>query len=105
MLCEFIYTIHYEPEEKMQLCSEKITNYLCFNQVQNKTSFHAQIIFRRVRYIEEAKRDNTQLLTAYRARMERREKQITNPEMRRKNDLTSMVRHSLIAFDTEWCLH
>ncbi|CAB4008105.1 Hypothetical predicted protein [Paramuricea clavata] len=45
---------------------------------------------KRVQYIDEARRGNTHLLSAYRARMERREKQITDSNVRRKTDVTSM---------------
>ncbi|XP_028391661.1 VPS9 domain-containing protein 1-like isoform X2 [Dendronephthya gigantea] len=40
--------------------------------------------------IDEARRGNTQLLSAYRARMERRERQITGSNVRGKTDVTSL---------------
>ena len=49
--------------------------------------------FTRVPFIDEARRGNTQLLSAYRARMERREKQVTGSSVRRKADVTSLVGH------------
>ena len=52
-----------------------------------------------MQFVDEARRGNTQLLSAYRARVERQEKRITKNDMRRhKTDVTTMVRHMVFAF-------
>lgn len=50
----------------------------------------------RIQYVDEARRGNAHLLSAYRARMKRQEKEDTRTGLKRKADLTSMVQNKCL---------